>query len=152
MPKRVSVEEKEKAAKLFIAGKESAQSLGAWLGVDRNQIYRWVKDMIYRTLGVEGLTPHHAQYHGKMPRNSREKKEEAVKAYLAGAESQKEICKRFGIRSTHALRNWIKVYNAHGDFNSRKGSGGGSYMKQVRSMTQEERPKSAWKAGRTTVK
>ena len=74
-----------------------------------------------------------------MPRNSREKKEGAVKAHLAGTESQKEICKRFGIRSTHALRNWIKVYNAHGDFNSRKGSGGGSYMKQVRSTTQEER-------------
>ena len=137
MLKRVSAEEKERAVKLFIAGKESAQNLGAWLGVHRNQIYRWVKT--YRTQGVEGLKPHHAQQHGKMPRYGREKKEEAVKSYLAGTESQKEICKRFGIRSTHALRNWIKVYNAHGDFDSRKGSGGGSYMKQGRNTTQEER-------------
>jgi transposase-like protein len=140
MPKRVSAEEKERAVKQFIAGKRSAQELGAWLGVDRNQVYRWEK--AYRTQGVEGLKPHHAQHHGKMPKYSREKKEEAVKAYLAGAESQKEICKRFGIRSTHALRNWIKVYNAynaHGDFNSRKRTGGGSYMKQGRSTTQEER-------------
>ena len=137
MPKRVSVEEKEKAVKMFIAGKKSAQALGAWLGVDRNQIYRWVKT--YRTLGVEGLDPQKTRHHGKMPRYGRETKEEAVKAYLAGTESQKEICKLFGIRSTHALRNWIKVYNAHGDFNFRKGSGGGSHMKQGRSTTQEER-------------
>ena len=137
MPKRVSVEEKERAAKLFIAGEESAQDLGAWLGVHRNQIYRWTKT--YKLLGVEGLNPQHTQHHGKMPRYSTEKKEGAVKAYLAGKVSQKEICKRFGIRSTHALQNWIKVYNAHGDLNSRKGSGGGSYMKQGRSTTQEER-------------
>ena len=76
MPKRVSVEEKAKAVKRFIAGKESAQNLGAWLGVHRNQIYRWVKT--YRTLGVEGLNPHPAQHHGKMPRYGRETKEEAV--------------------------------------------------------------------------
>ena len=37
------------------------------------------------------------------------------------------------------LRSWIKVYNAHGDFNSVKQSGGGSYMKQGRETTQEER-------------
>ena len=34
---------------------------------------------------------------------------------------------------------WIKVYNAHGDFNSVKQSGGGSYMKQGRDTTKEER-------------
>lgn len=31
------------------------------------------------------------------------------------------------------------MYNAHGDFSSRKTSGGGSYIKQGRSTTQEER-------------
>jgi transposase-like protein len=64
---------------------------------------------------------------------------EAVMAYLGGKGSQLEICKEYKIRSTIQLLNWIKVYNAHGDFNSRKGSGGGSYMKQGRSTTQEER-------------
>ena len=38
-----------------------------------------------------------------------------------------------------ALQKWIKVYNAHGDFNSRKNSGGGSYMKEGRDTTLEER-------------
>ena len=137
MPKKVSVEEKEKAVKKLLAGKESAKDLGVWLGVDRNQIYRWAKT--YRTLGVEGLNAHHAQHHGKMPQYSREMKEAAVKAYLKGKGSQQDVCKQYGILSRHALQNWIKVYNAHGDFNSRKGSGGGSYMKQGRNTTQEER-------------
>ena len=34
--------------------------------------------------------------------------------------------------------NWLKVYNAHGDFNSVKHSGGGSYMKQGREKAKEE--------------
>lgn len=33
----------------------------------------------------------------------------------------------------------VKVYNAHGDFNSRRNSGGRSYMRQGRDTTQEER-------------
>ena len=78
MPKRVSTEEIEEAAKMFLAGKESTQDLEIWLGVDRNQIYRWAKT--YRRLGVEGLNAHHAQYHGKMPQYSRETKDAAVKA------------------------------------------------------------------------
>ena len=137
MPRKVSIEEKEKAVKLYLAGEESAQDLGAWLGVDRSQIYRWVKT--YRTLGAAGLNTQLTRHYGKMPTYSAERKAGAVKAYLRGTGSQKEICKRFGIRSTHALRNWLKVYNAHGDFNSRKRSGGGSYMRKARSTTQEER-------------
>ena len=43
------------------------------------------------------------------------------------------------ISDTHVFRNWLKVYNAHGDFNSVKHSGGGSYMKQGRETTKEER-------------
>ena len=51
----------------------------------------------------------------------------------------REVCKKYKIRDERQLRDWIKVYNAHGDFNSVKYSGGGSYMKKARSTTQEER-------------
>ena len=68
-----------------------------------------------------------------------EAKLNAVRDYLSGKGSQLEICKKYKIRNTHCLRGWIKVYNAHGDFSSRKYSGGGSYMKQGRTTTQEER-------------
>ena len=50
-----------------------------------------------------------------------------------------KLSKKYGLRSRKQLRNWLKEYNAHGDFNSRKSSGGGSYMKQGRDTTQEER-------------
>ncbi|WP_204901758.1 helix-turn-helix domain-containing protein, partial [Pseudoflavonifractor capillosus] len=50
-----------------------------------------------------------------------------------------DICRKYHIGNRAQLRDWIKVYNAHGDFNSVKHSGGGSYMKQGRETTQEER-------------
>lgn len=68
-----------------------------------------------------------------------EVKEAATKEYLFGKDSILSICQKYCIRSTRSLQQWIKVYHAHGDFNSRKNSGGGSYMKQGRETTQEER-------------
>ena len=70
---------------------------------------------------------------------SPELKRQAVEDYLSGIGSQAELSKKYGLRDRRQLRNWLKVYNAHGDFNSRKNSGGGSYMKQGRDTTQEER-------------
>ena len=70
---------------------------------------------------------------------SPEFKRQAVEDYLSGMGSQSEICRKYHIRKRTQLQAWIQVYNAHGDFNSRKFSGGGSYMKQGRDTTQEER-------------
>ncbi|WP_353963347.1 transposase [Tepidibacillus marianensis] len=44
---------------------------------------------------------------------STELKTIAVKDYLTGGGSQMEICKKYGIKSTHQLRNWILKYNGH---------------------------------------
>lgn len=63
----------------------------------------------------------------------------AVHSYLSGEGSMEMICAKYGIRSDAQLRKWIEVYNACGDLNSVKQSGGGSYMKQGRDTTQEER-------------
>ena len=65
-----------------------------------------------------------------------ETKEAAVKSYLAGEGSQRDICRRYEIRDHHILRDWIKVYNSGKDF---KRMHGGSRMKQGRETTQEER-------------
>ena len=92
----------------------------------------WVH--LYKGNGAAGLLP-----------NSRNKvyledtKWKAVQEYLSGHGSLESVCEKYEIRSTSQLRSWIKVYHAHGDFNSVKFSGGGSYMKQGRSTTQEER-------------
>ena len=93
---------------------------------------QWVEQ--YKTGGAEALLPQ-----SKNNSYSTETKLIAVRQYLAGKGSMEKICKKYGIRSIERLRNWIKVYNAHGDFNSVKHSGGGSYMKQGRDTTKEER-------------
>ena len=66
-------------------------------------------------------------------------KRQAVEDYLSGRKSQSEICKRYHMRKRMQLQKWIQVYNEHGDFNSARFSGGGSYMKQGRETTFEER-------------
>lgn len=101
-------------------------------GVDLKTIYHWLSR--YEAEGESGFMAY--------SRNrvyTPEAKLNAVRDYLSGKGSQLEICKKYKIRNTHCLREWIKVYNAHGDFSSRKYSGGGSYMKQGRTTTQEER-------------
>lgn len=101
-------------------------------GVALKTIYHWLAR--YEAEGESGFMAY--------SRNrvyTPEAKLNAVRDYLSGKGSQLEICKKYKIRNTHCLRGWIKVYNAHGDFSSRKYSGGGSYMKQGRTTTQEER-------------
>ena len=66
-----------------------------------------------------------------------EMKVAAVREYLSGSKSQREISAKYGLRSAHQLRNWIKVYNSGRDFGHKMS--GGSRMKQGRETTQEER-------------
>ena len=93
---------------------------------------QWVH--LYEEKGEAGLLPN--------SRNNiypEDVKRKAVQEYLSGNDGLEYICEKYGIRSTAILRKWIKVYNAHGDFNSFRFSGGGSYMKQGRDTTKEER-------------
>ena len=101
-------------------------------GVDWKTLQRWV--MQYEAEGAAAFLPGRWEHI-----YSPELKLQAVQEYLTGHGSLESICEKYEIRSTRQLRNWLKVYNAHGDFNSRKNSGGGSCMKQGRETTQEER-------------
>lgn len=69
---------------------------------------------------------------------SKELKLQAVQEYLDGKSSQRDIVKKYHLRSSRQLRNWIKVYTTHGEIKSCT-SGGGSYMRKARSTTPEER-------------
>ena len=93
---------------------------------------RWV--YLYKEKGAAGLLPN-----SKNKVYPEDVKRKAIQEYLSGHGSLESICEKYEIRSTRQLRKWIKENNAHGDFNSRKNSGGGSYMKQGRDTTQEER-------------
>lgn len=65
-----------------------------------------------------------------------ELKYQAVGDYLSGKGSHREICRKYGIRSTYTLRKWIKLYNGHKEL---KCYTGGSRMTKGRETTYEER-------------
>ena len=128
---KLSAEEKAKVIEDYINNRISLSEAARRGGVARDTISQWA-----RNYEADGMTAF-------MTRRNRvyspELKRQAVEDYLSGMGSQAELSKKYGLRDRRQLRNWLKVYNAHGDFNSRKNSGGGSYMKQGRDTTQEER-------------
>ena len=85
----------------------------------------WVHQ--YQEKGIERLLPSRKNH-----RYPEEIKRKAVEDYLSGKGSLEQIGGKYGLRSITQLRQWIKVYNAHEDFNFRKNSGGGSSMPQAR--------------------
>ena len=65
-----------------------------------------------------------------------ELKYQAVGDYLSGKGSLQVISKKYGLRDTKQLQNWIKMYNGHTELKSYTG---GSRMTKGRSTTYEER-------------
>ena len=129
---KVSYEKKVEIVKDYLDGRVGYKENIQRANNSAASFRHWVH--LYKGNGAAGLLP-----------NSRNKvyledtKWKAVQEYLSGHGSLESVCEKYEIRSTSQLRSWIKVYHAHGDFNSVKFSGGGSYMKQGRSTTQEER-------------
>ena len=128
---KLDLEEKVKLIKSYQSGKQGLRRSADLAGVAYETFRRWVRR--YEAEGADAFKVHRQQVY------SPELKREAVQAYLSGEGSQVEISKKYKLRDVRILGHWIKVYNAHGDFNSVKFSGGGSYMKQGRETTQEER-------------
>ena len=131
MPRgKVTAEERIEAAKACAEGRISQSEVARRLGVNKSSVQEWV--VRYKAVGVLAFKEqdHNTVYTEGL-------KAAAVKEYLEGKGSQKEIAAKYGLRSTCLLRDWIKVYNSGRDF-GRKMSGG-SRMKQGRETTQEER-------------
>ncbi len=123
--------EKVKIVERLLTDEISASEAARLAGVDKATIQRW-RDL-YLSDGPAALM---TQRNNKV--YSQELKLQAVLEYLDGKSSQEDIVKKYHLRSSKQLRNWIKVYNTHGEIKSRT-SGGGSYMRKARSTTQEER-------------
>ena len=134
MPYKQKIAPEEKAAIVVQCLKGELGVCGASrvVGVSKTTIREWISR--YENEGIEAFLPHEQNrvYNSGLKRA-------AVLDYLSGAGSYIEVAKKYKLRSDCQLRNWVKVYNAHGDFNSVNHSGGGSYMKKARSTTQEER-------------
>lgn len=100
-------------------------------GIELTTMKGWV--MQYENEGITAFTYETNKSY------SEELKLKAIADYLSGKGSQTDICKKYKIRSRSILRQWIKVYNSNGDLGRIKSSGGGSYMKEGRDTTIEER-------------
>ena len=129
--RNLSVEEKVRLARRCLQGEISNTEAAREAGIGRATAARWTRQ--YEVEGIEAFLG------GSNREYPVEVKLRAVAEYVTGKGSQSSICRKYKIKDERQLRDWIKVYNAHGEFHSRKGSGGGSYMKQGRSTTQEER-------------
>ena len=128
---KIAVEEKVRIVRECIGRKVSISEAAREVGADYETVKMWVS--IYENEGVTGFA-----HHG-MKTYTAEMKEAAVKEYMQGGGSVQSICRKYGIRDTHTFRNWLKVYNVHGDFSRKTHSGGGRNMKQGRDTTKEER-------------
>lgn len=127
--KKIKVEEKIRIVRACISGMMSQKEAEALTGVSNTVVADWIR--LYQTEGMQAFIPRKANR-----RYDPVAKEMAVKDYLSGRGSIREICKIYKIRSTHQLRSWIKVYNGHKDF---KKQTGGSRMTKGRETTQAER-------------
>ena len=99
-------------------------------GIHRGRIQEWIEQ--YK---INGESAFFYEEHNRV--YCEETKRQAIKEYLAGKGSQREIAAKYGLRNRTQLRDWIKVYNSGRGF-QRKMTGG-SRMKETRSTTVEER-------------
>ena len=127
--KKITVEEKIRVVKDCISGRMGQKEAEVLTGVSKTVVLDWIR--LYETEGISAFLPKRGNrlYDPAL-------KETAVKDYLSGKGSIREICKIYKIRSTYQLRSWIKVYNGHKDF---KKQTGGSRMTKGRETTQAER-------------
>lgn len=128
---KIDPAEKVKIIERVLADEISAAEAARLIGVDWSSIRDWRN--LYLSDGPSALM---IQSNNKT--YSKELKLQAVQEYLEGKSSQRDIVKKYHLRSSCQLRNWIKVYTTHGEIKSRT-SGGGSYMRKARSTTPEER-------------
>lgn len=114
-----------------LQGQTSACHEAALLGIHHSRILEWIS--LYQSLGETGLitTSKNTIY-------SIETKTNAVLDYLNGKGSYAEICRKYGIRSSCQLRNWIMKYNNHEKLKSSR-TGGTPIMTKGRKTTFEER-------------
>ena len=129
---KIDIEVKVNLVQRYLSGEISVSEAAREACVDFETVRIWIAR--YESEGAEAFLPQKGN-RSYAP----ELKIMVVEEYLAGSDSVLDLCRKYKIRSTSVVKRWIKKYNAHGDFYSVKFSGGGSYMKQGRETTQEER-------------
>ena len=118
------------AVKDYLTGNSSKEAIAKRLGVNRYNVDQWIAN--YQSIGESAFLANGNQHYSK------ELKEQAVGDYLSGKGSLLEVCKRYKIKSTRQLRNWIKKYNGHEELKA-SGTGGTIIMTKGRKTSFDER-------------
>lgn len=126
---KISLKKKIQLVEDYINGKSCRTALAKLAGVSVSTFRNWI--LIYEIEGKDGLKPMKGSTY--YPADLKIK---AVNEYLNGTYGLVDVCKKYGIRNTKQLRNWIKIYNTHGSFKSKTG---GSNMSKARKTTLKER-------------
>jgi transposase-like protein len=128
---KFSAEEKLKYVLRCLEGNDSVNHTATIIGIHPESLRQWIHN--YQSLGIDCLstTPKNSSYSSAL-------KEMAVKDYFAGVGSLSDICKKYGVRSTAQLRNWILKYNSHEELKA-SGTGGMPIMTNGRKTTYDER-------------
>ncbi len=127
----VSYEERLDAIRKYLQHENSLKHLAKTLKVSYRTMKQWLTN--YQSLGPEGLMETARNMH-----YSSELKETAVNDYLSGVGSYMDLCKKYGIKSTRQLQNWVSKYNGHEKFKS-SGTGGVPIMTKGRQTSYEEK-------------
>ena len=128
--KKFDAETMVSAVENYLAGNSSIQAIAKTFGVDWSTVRRWVVN--YQSMGKSTFF-----CNGNQP-YSKELKEKAVRDYLSGKGSQRDICKKYKIKSISRLQCWIKKYNSHEELKA-SGIGGTSIMAKGRKTNFNER-------------
>ena len=128
---KFSYETKIDIVQRCLDGKSNPHHEASLLGTDHKTIRVWISK--YESLGESGLISS-----SKNLAYSSDLKRSAVQDYLDGKGSYLEICKKYGIRSSSQLRNWVMKYNGHEELKASR-RGGESIMTKGRKTSYEER-------------
>ena len=128
---KFSFETKIDIVKRCLKGETTANHEAMILGINKSRVLEWIA--LYQSLGNSGLISSSKNTH-----YTQLTKKNAVLDYLNGKGSYSDICKKYKIRSSTQLRNWIKKYNGHEKLKT-SGTGGYTSMTKGRKTTYEER-------------
>ena len=97
--------EKIKLVEEFLDGSRSMNSFAKAKGVNRSTLGNWI--MNYQSMGPSGLDG------AKYLHYPQSIKQAAVREYLAGKGSYRDLCTKFKIKSSRQLQLWVLKYNSH---------------------------------------
>lgn len=102
---KISDLKKIDAIEKYLRGEDSLNHLAEVLNVSWTSIKQWLQ--VYLSLGPSGLL-----HTSKNSVYTKEFRIIAVQDYLTNNNSQMDICKKYSIKSTSQLRDWILKYNS----------------------------------------